>query len=502
MASISPPAVAPCSHCGISNAPPRTIPRLNDVRVEELIRTNEPPRDQERTILEECVRGDTKMLSELDDEIAALDRAKGRALQRRRECSRNIQRHRGILQPVRRVPTEILRQIFLPTSQINDDPEELHSRWNSVDPEYAPWNIAQVSSQWRSVALSFPELWATIRISWHRRSIEGRGRRNWERLLGHQLHRSGAHPLSVSLLGAPGSDLPHNHPIFVLLLPTAPRWKQLFLWMGCSTFQALSRIQGFLTSLQTLYILPQNPDEASLLGIAQTFRFMPRLHTLVGMAEHVNNLGVSALRVYRPPHLTTDSNWPVMGIRFFLTQYSTTSDFLSLLRVAPDIEQISIICTKDGVAATIETRMSVRHLRSLSFSARDSDAIPQLLDGLMLPALEYLSIPGITDQTAPSLQGLINASNCSLQTLQLVFSNISLHICVNLLWSLPSLHTLIIDSPCVLNSHAFIGELHRFGQLLPSLRLLELRGFLDFPRANLTPLSHSRPNLQLITMVR
>ncbi|KIY62750.1 hypothetical protein CYLTODRAFT_319223, partial [Cylindrobasidium torrendii FP15055 ss-10] len=73
-----------------------------------------------------------------------------------------IRARRHVLAPVRRLPTEILRQIFLLT--VNHIPERSAEAngvdwWSFKDPECTLWAMELVCQQWRAVAMGYPQLW-------------------------------------------------------------------------------------------------------------------------------------------------------------------------------------------------------------------------------------------------------------------------------------------------------------------------------------------------------
>lgn len=63
--------------------------------------------------------------------------------------------HKRALSPLRRLPNELLREIFL--FAVVDNPA-------SLDARIGPWPISQVCGSWRSIVLSTPRLWSSILI--------------------------------------------------------------------------------------------------------------------------------------------------------------------------------------------------------------------------------------------------------------------------------------------------------------------------------------------------
>ncbi|KDQ11131.1 hypothetical protein BOTBODRAFT_57661 [Botryobasidium botryosum FD-172 SS1] len=67
-----------------------------------------------------------------------------------------IKSYRNQLQPINRMPIDVLAQIFRLVEQPDDDRHLLSAR--------APLNIAQVSRQWRDIAFDTPNLWSKIDV--------------------------------------------------------------------------------------------------------------------------------------------------------------------------------------------------------------------------------------------------------------------------------------------------------------------------------------------------
>ncbi|KAF8198821.1 hypothetical protein K438DRAFT_1583999, partial [Mycena galopus ATCC 62051] len=149
-----------CSECGafvISDgdefelnltAAPRTLARYL-----ELLDTNEPPQAPELALIRPVAEKGAARLAALDAEISRL---KDRLIQlegERAMLSKHHAKNLTILSPLRRMPPEILGEIFswaLPP---------FRSPLNVQD---CPWVLTQVSSRWRAVALSRPSLWSMV----------------------------------------------------------------------------------------------------------------------------------------------------------------------------------------------------------------------------------------------------------------------------------------------------------------------------------------------------
>ncbi|KAF7341729.1 hypothetical protein MSAN_02071600 [Mycena sanguinolenta] len=153
---------SPCSTCGSFAIPtadefevtltaaPRTLARLS-----ELSATNEPPREPELILVRTIAENTSARLTALDAEISRL-KARLRELETERTTLSRYHAHSAaILSPFRRVPAEILGEIFSWT---------LPHFGEIFSTEDCPWILTHVCSSWRAVALSKPSLWSLIHI--------------------------------------------------------------------------------------------------------------------------------------------------------------------------------------------------------------------------------------------------------------------------------------------------------------------------------------------------
>ncbi|KAK0430508.1 hypothetical protein EV421DRAFT_1934086, partial [Armillaria borealis] len=84
---------------------------------------------------------------------------------------------KSVLNPVRRLPPEILSYIFLscllPDGELlnpSDGVEKTSALLDMLNIKNPPWNLSYVSSQWWQASLITPRLWSSIRLQL-RRSI-------------------------------------------------------------------------------------------------------------------------------------------------------------------------------------------------------------------------------------------------------------------------------------------------------------------------------------------
>ncbi|KAJ7276743.1 hypothetical protein C8J57DRAFT_1583987, partial [Mycena rebaudengoi] len=158
-------------------APNRPDPPASPDSLSHLFQSNHTPTEAEVEIA-------ASHICELDLQLILLDEY---VACRRGELLQSLERYQTILSPIRRLPPEILGEIFT-----------FHficgSSTSYPSSKRAPWLLAQVCSHWRSVALGTPRMWSMIFA--HLDFVgEGSAVLLWKLWL----ERSGTVPLSVKL---------------------------------------------------------------------------------------------------------------------------------------------------------------------------------------------------------------------------------------------------------------------------------------------------------------
>ncbi|KAJ6459251.1 hypothetical protein C8R45DRAFT_843483, partial [Mycena sanguinolenta] len=151
-----------CSTCGATLISTRdalkpsvTTDPWTLARLTQLSSTNKPPLEHELSVVRPIVKKTRARLATVDGEILRLkDRL--RELRNERTAlsgfhSQNIR----IISPLRRMPAEILGEIFSWT---------LPSIHDVFDTDDSPWILTYVCRRWRAVAVSKSSLWSLITI--------------------------------------------------------------------------------------------------------------------------------------------------------------------------------------------------------------------------------------------------------------------------------------------------------------------------------------------------
>ncbi|KAJ7498163.1 hypothetical protein B0H11DRAFT_1856728, partial [Mycena galericulata] len=160
-----------CSECGAAATRSPTLvgeERLHDSDVapgllhHALLNANDPPQAAEIPFIQSIAAKIRTRLDFLDDEIARLRDRLGELEGERTSLARYHPQITGILSPLRRMPPEILVEIFswtLPSLR-----EALHR--NKFTIQGSPWVLTHVSRRWRAVSISTPELWSLVALDY------------------------------------------------------------------------------------------------------------------------------------------------------------------------------------------------------------------------------------------------------------------------------------------------------------------------------------------------
>ncbi|KAF7345145.1 F-box domain-containing protein [Mycena sanguinolenta] len=200
-----------CSQCGafaVSSSNDFELNLTTLARFAHLSATNEPPRDAELPLIRSIVQKTSARLASLDAEICRLKGRLSELEEERTALSVYLAQNRKILSPLRRMPPEILGEIFS-WSQ----PSDHHPTFSTKN---CHWVLTYICSAWRAVALSKPSLWSIIQVSF------SRGQRYPLEMVKVQIER--ARELDINFLGSQNVDSAPQIAMFSLLSQYSSRW--------------------------------------------------------------------------------------------------------------------------------------------------------------------------------------------------------------------------------------------------------------------------------------
>ncbi|KAJ7673232.1 hypothetical protein DFH06DRAFT_1174943 [Mycena polygramma] len=378
--------VESCWKCG---APPRTtltaidvpqaLPGASSLSLARLMTTNEAPLDSEIRIIQSVVADGKQQADALDAQIADFHAMVTQLVRKRDETMDGVRQYRAVLSPVRRVPLELLCEIFALTLSADDTAERPH------------WYLGQICRSWRFSALACTSLWTSITISNSTHSILP--------MLQTQLLRSGNAPLTVhwsidTFESAPMN--PHSHDA---VIANCSRWGALRLHVEGSPstvdLEWLRPVAGRLTALRKFDV-----DSLPRLKIPEIF----------GGASSLREVSVDGSRFefYSPTIVA-----PWTQITHYRGVYAIETQ-RAILAAASNLLQCAVSFRGD-----YEPRPSIiaSSLRRLCIDTADR------LVHLTTPLLEELYI--VSNSGLVELRHFVHRSSCRLKTLVLVQCTIS-----------------------------------------------------------------------------
>ncbi|KAF7366676.1 ABC protein [Mycena sanguinolenta] len=386
-----------CSKCGnpslSSPEPIFDISVTPGTRHYTLLNTNEPPEDSEMIFIRSVVSKTTTRLTRLDDEISKLHEKLKQLEDERTALLSYRTRNTAILSPLRRMPPEVLAEIFSWTL-----PSKVDDAWNiGSDTTQSPWLLTRISSRWRAVCLSTTSLWSQIAIDY-------------------------GPPTCTKTIHWPWSKLKSTAPKLCTFISTghSSRWEELAMGIISEMLPLLATLRDRIPSLKRVWIQWEDPHpDVQSLDCFQT-------------APSLVDFGVNS------SHHFVSFAFPVQQ----LTQYRLDGPLqrhLDILELAENLIQAHIIVEFDELWVEKMEIIRLPHLRYLFVSH------PEILVYLKAPVLEGFGsyfLPEDTDINIGHLESFLGRSKCPLR--RLCLRDCDAHTTAQVLGKIPSITELTL----------------------------------------------------------
>ncbi|PPQ92965.1 hypothetical protein CVT25_000166 [Psilocybe cyanescens] len=355
------------------------------------------------------------------------------------QANRFVRRHKGLISPIRRLPTEILQEIFRWVGQTTQMADRKW-RWNKL----LPWVLGQICQSWRIVALDTPSLWAQLPTV-HLKNKKKKTKTQLQ-YLSELLHRSRGAPLDISIDTLSFFGVEHN--VVELLCQHAERWEAALICVPSKALTGFHSIKGRLLALKSLILM--TPLTHRLHGPIDLFEVAPLLTTVYLVRPFSGGdviLPFSQLIDYRERLTFGNQLNPAIS--------SPTLETLTMLELTDDIVFPSV---------------TIPHLVKLQvgFEYRSQH---NCFDNLTLPVIEDIRVVSYRGNLMPSLIIMLSkTSPSSLKSFCVRFEFIDNNDLTNLLVLTPHLVTLHITLP---SSHSDILNLASGYHNQPLVPLLE-----------------------------
>ncbi|KAJ7474175.1 hypothetical protein FB451DRAFT_1466735 [Mycena latifolia] len=420
------------------------------------IQSNEPPSEPQALHVRQILDDTLSSLSELEEEVSKVVLSLLKLEKERRLRSEYAATLKGVLSPIRRIPSEILAEIFLLCRDNSLDTFQ----YSVADPRQAPMLLGHVSSRWRQVSHSSTRLWDHLYIQ--------RNSGDWNPpndILRSILASSRILPLYVNLqMSGPFSPTGLvDEDVLDPLFQQHHRLKDVrfnFSSINLPSSLCNKRSLPILSSIRI--VADENIDIPHLLA---TFNHAPLMRSVYIDAYNTSTLSLG----YALPW--SQLTRLVLAIPIEIRQ---AGDILARCEMMQECQLEELMHSNDLRPSQRVCRLN--HLRRFTIYIEDSAPHLELFfEAFSFPTLDYLNI-GAKDWSPHILPGLYTRSKFSLVHLELHRIDLDAEDLIRFLRHLPGLRVLHLSYCCSEDAlfKAFTDDL---SNPIPPLTLPQLESF-------------------------
>ncbi|KAJ6447809.1 hypothetical protein C8R47DRAFT_149030 [Mycena vitilis] len=177
--------------------------------------------------------------------------------------------HKSMLSPIRRMPTEVLGEIFAWASVVSDS-----SRLYDTQSTRTSWVLSHICHRWRAIALATPALWSLISIEYPSPCYQPQSLYPLS-MVRAQIAR--AKTLKIHFRGNEDvAEQPQNE-IFKCLVEHSSQWEELSIQLTSGLVPLLSGLRDRVASLRRLCIRWHNKESQEGVDVVSAFKAAPSL---------------------------------------------------------------------------------------------------------------------------------------------------------------------------------------------------------------------------------
>ncbi|KAF9462685.1 hypothetical protein BDZ94DRAFT_1260505 [Collybia nuda] len=318
-------------------------------------------------------------LRRLDAEISRLQQSIDELTAKRQRLDEFITPHQALLSPIRRIPQEVLQEIFLRCLPTNH---------NSVmSCREAPLLLGRVCSLWRSLSMTMPALWSSIYISVPQPTTaawEGVNIAVLTQAVTEWLSRSGTLPLSITLYHTTART--EEQPLVQYMVSLCSRWKHVDLSLSTFTYPLITSL-----TKEDVPLLESCSFRTPTLGLSATYDISFKNPPEVLQAHCLRRLLIPSFMV--PLNIP---NWSALAEVLvvqgsFVTLHGLRIDAaLSVLRHCQSLVVCTLALTEANISVNELPVVTVPNLKTLALHG--GHGMGSFLERLRLPALCNLEL--------------------------------------------------------------------------------------------------------------
>ncbi|KAK7060126.1 hypothetical protein VNI00_000890 [Paramarasmius palmivorus] len=400
-------ATAPtsCFNCGaiITHSLPTPSPTTS---AENLRTTNNPPSDSDRGAFRKELKCAQASLVDVSDKIIRLEENLALLREEKQRLSAAVETYKIILNPVRILPDDVLREIFeICSAPVEDMMARVISFTNSLDPRKPPWTLGQVCRRWRSVTACSSSLWTSIGIVLVESQPSERLNGDIYRLV-QQVQRVGNRPVCITLKAE--ESITKHHPLLLIASSHSTRWETLYIAMPYETLQLIDPlIKGNLPLLKRLRIdVPSMRSD--YVGCIDAFQHAPQLRS-VGLLRAPTNLKLQISMPWAQITSYRDLWWKSWR------PASTTSP------IVQEMSNLTHLFASHWIVNNYP-RITLLHLHTLHLDGQHIEQLGEnstFLDGLDIPRLRNLYLSWLPDSHAEMVKRFMQRSASTLRAVHI-----------------------------------------------------------------------------------
>ncbi|KAJ7267344.1 hypothetical protein C8J57DRAFT_364296 [Mycena rebaudengoi] len=341
----------------------------------DILNTNTVPSDAECQSINDLLKNPRKQCADFNAQISRMQKSLDDLMRDRDELQSFIDAHLALVSPARRLPDDVIREIFVAA---------LPSRNCIMSATEPPLLLCKICRPWRALALSTPQLWASVHIA-----VPSSSRmEKMTTMVDNWLSRSGVLPLSLSVVvsntAEPDIDV---STLLNSLIHFSSRWKKFSLTLpSLLSFSPLSKV---------------SPEHLSMLEHVcvkrQTFHGEPVHSGFEVWRSIFAFIGAPNLRnAFLNPQLAQCLSLPWGQLRHLnlsndTSAYIASHTALAILRQCVGLESCVLAVNFDAeIEAPPPEPCRMEHLQYLSLETSGEESLSPFCENLQLPNLRFL----------------------------------------------------------------------------------------------------------------
>jgi hypothetical protein len=395
--------------------------------LDAILSSNIPPTCGEAAFVKGLLKGEATTLSALFQDIAHLENRLRTLYEQYRDSHAKVQRYQAVLSPVRLLPPELVRRIFL--FCIGDSAVEV-----PPFPNTPPLSLAQICSGWREVALATPELWKNITFS----GDSTHGIANFKNLA--QLWLSRCHTTPASLTFSLRCQTAIDNLLLDVIAPYSTSIEALELHLDTALFAAFADFppEAFPRLRRIRFYGSRIEGHSSRGGlrlwdpVTVPFQFAPQL-TDVFISIPETKIDLEDLNL----------PWSQLSSLHLAESIVTSTAFLRVFAACSKLVSCSVRVVSENATTPADSDITLPFLTSLSLFV-EAGGMAEVLCNISTPAIKTLSLRVVPHEVwyPDALIQLVSRSRCRLDRLSVSGLTADREGFITLLNELPTLQTL------------------------------------------------------------